>query len=421
VVRTDEFPLPPMRFIRAALRRTTERIARELDVPQEQAPDWSDFEWRVAMAVAAMHGVSALLANRLRWQGSEVWQAFLSEQLQQGLLRQARTRQLLAEIDTAARQAQLPLLALKGSALLKLDLYAPGERPQSDIDLLCREQDFEAAGRLIQPLGYEAGLMSWKHLEYLPAGIGKERAFGEHIGNPVKIELHSRIIERLPLREVAITDQLFPQAASAGLNPYPSLAALMRHLLLHAAGNMCPQGIRLIHLHDIAALATRMQGSDWEELLQPAAGWMLPPLVMVDRYFPGRIPAQHLARTASCCSPHLRWASRHYRIAEHSLSRLNIPRFPCVEWSSSLAEACACAALRIYPGRKAAALNATLALSTHALAATGWAELPRWKKALRVLAGNAPRVATMYSIQRAMSYRPGTSSPANSASMRAAV
>ena len=427
MVRTDEFPLPPAPFIRAALKLTTERLASELAAPQapSQAPAWSEFEWRVAMAVAVMHGVSGLLAGRLRWTGPEAWQAFLAEQLQQGRLRQQRTRQLLADIDIAAVQAQLPLLGLKGSALLNLRLYAPGERPMSDVDLLCRGPDFEAAGRLIESLGYEAGATMWKHREYVPAGIGPDRAFGEHSSNPVKIELHGRILERLPMREAEITAQLFPPDAQPGLNPYPSLAALMRHLLLHAAGNVCAQGIRLIHLHDIAALADRMRADDWDELLRPAASWwMLPPLAFADRCFPGRVSQAALARAAQACPAHLRRASARYRLAEHSLSRLSIPMFPGLMWAHSPGEACAWVLSRLYPGRKAAALSKQIALSQHALTTTGWAQTSRWEKGLLVLAGSAPRATTLYSIQRALSYRgDGAASKASSniASMRAAL
>ena len=416
--------MPAMPFIQAALKATSERIAQELVTPQQQAPDWNDFEWRVAIAVAAIHGVSALLAARLRWQGPPAWQAFLAEQALQGRLRDERTRQLLAQIDSAAQKAQLPLLALKGSALLKLDLYAPGERPMSDVDLLCREQDFEASHALVLSLGYEAGLTSWKHREYQPAGTRHERAFGEHIGNPLKIELHSRILEKLPRREVAITERLFPPAAQPGLNDYPSLAALMQHLLLHAAGNVCVQGIRLIHLHDIAALSPCLRSEDWDALLHAAAWWMLPPLALVDRYFPGRIEPRLLQRAAQGCPPLLRRASARYRLAEHSLSRWSMPLFPGVEWSHTTAEALAWIANRLYPGRKAEALNKQLANSHHALTATGWAQNSRWEKALLVLAGSAPRATTLYSIQSALGYQPpphDADSPSHIASMRAAL
>jgi hypothetical protein len=49
------------------LRNITETLARELGHPSERAPGWSAFEWRVARAVAGLHGVSGLLSAQLRW------------------------------------------------------------------------------------------------------------------------------------------------------------------------------------------------------------------------------------------------------------------------------------------------------------------------------------------------------------------
>jgi len=423
---TNDIPMPATSIVQEALRVTTERIAGELATPTTEAPDWNEFEWRVAMAVAAMHGVSALLAGRLHWRGPETWAAFLAEQHEQGLLRQQRTQRLLADIDTAARKAQIPLIALKGSALLEMAIYTPGERPMSDVDLLSREQDFEAAGYLIQALGYEETLTTWKHREYQPIHTGEDRAFGEHIGNPIKIELHGRILERLPLRDVAITAQVFPRAMQAGLNSYPSLAALVRHLLLHAAGNMCLRGIRLIHLHDIAALAGRLHAADWDELMQPGEDgnepwWMLPPLAMVARYFPGRISALLLNRAAQRCPPLLRWASGRYQIAGISLSRLGTPMLPGVEWSLSLKDALAWVATRAYPGREALANSKKIILSQHSVAASRWARQTRWQRALGLLLGRSIRPQTMYSIQRALSYRPAPTNSSYKASSKAAL
>ena len=55
--------LPPMTSVAAALRATTERLAGELANPGEAPPEWSAFEWRIARAVAVMHGISGLLAG----------------------------------------------------------------------------------------------------------------------------------------------------------------------------------------------------------------------------------------------------------------------------------------------------------------------------------------------------------------------
>ena len=57
--------LPPYTVLRAALGRTTEFLAHELHAPRASAPDWNELEWNVARAVAAMQGITVLLANRL--------------------------------------------------------------------------------------------------------------------------------------------------------------------------------------------------------------------------------------------------------------------------------------------------------------------------------------------------------------------
>jgi hypothetical protein len=422
----DEIAMPPLPALREDLRLTTERIAAELVAPSAEAPGWSDLQWRVAMAAAVMHGVSGLLAGRLRWRGPGVWTAFLAQQRAQGILRQQRTQQLLAEIDEASRQARIPLVALKGSVLLHLDLYAPGERPMSDVDLLSAGRDFEAADRLVCTLGYVPGMANWRHRQYLPAGTGEDRAFGEHIANPVKIELHGRVVERLPVRDVDITDLVFPSPGRGGLNPYPSLAALMGHLVLHAAGNVCSQSVRLIHLHDIAALAGHMAPEDWRALVRPAPGrpmawWALPPLSLVERYFPGRIPASVLESVDNACPPLLRRASRQCGIADVSLSRLDSPVLPGWEWSRSMMDVLALALARLHPGRETVIAPARIALDHYLVARSGWTRLPRWQRGMRILAGRAPRAATMYSIRRALDYAPLPVSAPYSSSTRVKV
>lgn len=402
--------LPRAQAVRAALRMTTDRLAAELAQPTSHAPAWSDFEWRTAMAVAVMQGISGLLANRLRWRGPVTWQHFLAEQAEQGRRRERLIRALLAELDRRAREAALPVLALKGSALLRLDLYAPGERPMSDVDLLVGADAAEAADRLILAAGYERGVSQPRHIAYEPLNQSADRAFGEHAGNPVKIELHTVIREPLPVREADITASLL-RCTAPGLNAYASLAALMRHLLLHAAGNLCSYSVRLIQLHDIARLAPRLNAADWDEALA-AAWWAAPALLLAQRLFPGCLPEdarQPLQRAMAACPPWLRRESAGYRLADVSLSRLTIPMLPGIKWSRSLDEAVTLARQRLLPGREVKAVNAQAVRRQHALAGSAWTHRPRWLKALSFLLGAPPRVQTMYSLHRALAYRPSSS------------
>ena len=406
-----EVELPGAAVLQAALRSTTDRLAAELASPLPIAPAWNDFEWRAAMAVSVMHGISGLLAGRLMWGGPLPWQAFLAEQAEQGRRRETRVRELLARLHHSAIVADLPLLAMKGSALLQLDVYAPGERPMSDVDLLARSGDMAAADGLITAAGYAAGMGKRRHIAYEPLQQRADRAFGEHEDNPIKIELHEAVREPLPLREIDITSGLLSGNAQPGLNSYAGPAALMRHLLLHTAGNLCSRSVRLIQLHDITVLGARLNTADWAEALAPAsdgrtAWWAVPPLALAQQLFPGRLPPIP-ATALAACPPWLRRASAGLRLADVSLSRLGIPMLPGLEWSRGPGDVLGLAWQRLRPQEQA--ITALIVQHQHSLADSAWVRQPHWRKALSFLLGTPPRAQTLYSVHRALAYRPTSS------------
>src|SRR5665213_426454 len=160
-----------------------------------------------------------------------------------------------------------------------------------DIDLLVRADEVLSAARLLEACGYEAAFTSRRHQVFRPLDkrIPIGDMLGEHIDNPIKIELHTRIAERLPVTEVDITQFVLSSAMQAGLNPYPSLGSLMIHLLLHAAGNMRARALRLIQLHDISLLAARFGSNDWAEFLATFANdrsiwWAYAPVMLTAQY-----------------------------------------------------------------------------------------------------------------------------------------
>ncbi len=67
-----DFPqgMPSPDTLQTTLRRLTETLAIEVARPSATAPDWSDSEWLLARAVAAIHGISPLLSRSLRWRGA---------------------------------------------------------------------------------------------------------------------------------------------------------------------------------------------------------------------------------------------------------------------------------------------------------------------------------------------------------------
>lgn len=229
--------LPSIRKVAAALRKNSETLASELAVPTSETPQWTEFDWNITRAVTAMQGVSSLLCDRLRWEGPEIWRRFLYEQRDQSLGRHGQVARLLDAIDSHAQCKGVAIIALKGAALRATGMYAAGERPMGDIDLLIREGagDRTSARRL----RLHNGVTTLRHQVFQPKAkkVTPGGSLREHVDNPIKIEVHTRIAENFPVMATDITQFLFPRVTHAGLNGYPSVSFIMLHVLLHAAGN----------------------------------------------------------------------------------------------------------------------------------------------------------------------------------------
>ena len=351
-MRNTERTLPPLKSIQAALRTTSETLAHELARPTEEVPDWSACEWRVARAVAVLHGVSPVLSRRLRWAGPGDWLGFLAAQRTHTLLRYQRIQALLQTIDGKARDLGVGFVALKGAALHQMGLYAAGDRPMADLDLLVAAADAERMAGALQATGFRQATATWKHRVFQEAAASSPAAFGEHADNGIKIDLHVQIREILPLRPVELSQLMLPSQPQPGLNPYRSQAAFMAHLLLHAAGAIALRTFRLVQLHDLALLSARMSETDWAELAGPIARdcglwWALSPLMLLARYYepPG---ARVLAAAAGDCRWPLRRASRQQLLWQVSFSDLRRHAFPGIEWSRSAHEGLAYAAQRAH-------------------------------------------------------------------------
>lgn len=104
----DSPPLPPMAAVAEVLRSTTWYLAGELADPETKVPNWSGFEWPAARALAAMHGISGVLAEELRWRRPDGWVEFLSRQHKHIARRQACLRKLLTAVGWPFRRAGSP-------------------------------------------------------------------------------------------------------------------------------------------------------------------------------------------------------------------------------------------------------------------------------------------------------------------------
>ncbi len=215
--------------------------------------------------------------------------------------------------------------------------------------------------------------------------------------NDIKIELHERICEMLPWRITDVSDQIFPAQPHSGTNDYPSLAALMIHLLLHAAGAMTFQSLRLLHLHDIALLAARMGPRRLERFAESersasadVVAW--PPLRLSSVYFSAAIPADVLSVLERECPWPLSRISRSKILSDVSYSYPWVDAFPGIEWSHSMLEVAEYIRSRVRPSARHLAFRETTAATQAWASANDWQGMPQWRAhhALDRLEASAP-------------------------------
>jgi hypothetical protein len=399
--------LPPLKSLQTSLRGITETLANELARPSVTAPEWSELEWLLARAVTAIHGSSPLLSRSLRWQGPPGWHRFLDDQRTHTYNRHLRVTELLSRLDDAAREACIPVVALKGVALHEIQLYSPGERPMADIDLLVREPDSQRTARMLEQLGFRLQLTTPRHQVFAAGPEAAANAFGENSAYAMKIELHSRIRELLPVCAADVTALIFPRQPHPGLNGYPSLAALMTHLLLHAAGAMASRVMRLLHMNDIARLSASMSSQDWNEFLAQGSvlgetfWWSFPPLAMTARYYDS-IPEHVIKEMSRRCRWLLKWTCGRRTLSDVSLSYLWVTAFPGIEWAGSPGEMLTYMKRRIAPGTEVRSYRRVQAKVEPAAAHSTWSQMSQRRRMLRWLTSRPTRFESLRPIQMAL-------------------
>jgi hypothetical protein len=403
-------PLPPATVIDAALRKITETLTAAIAGTHSSAPDWSDLEWNLAKAVAAMHGISSLLARAVSWRGREGWAEFLEEQRAHTASRHRRIVSFLRRIDERAVEDGITVIALKGAALHALGVYEIGDRPMADVDLLVRPHQAEATARMLESLDYQELASHGRERAFAPKAALQTARLGEHFDNPVKIDFHERIAKRLPHRETDISDYIFSARPQPGLRPYPSTAALLLHLLLHAASEMPQRMLRVVQLHDLALLIRRMNAADWAEFLKfRVAGplwWAWPPLELALRYYVSPVPAHVKEALQSDCPPRvLRLHRKRRLVCDVSLSYLWVEAFPGIEWSRSFPEIIEYALLRVRPNARHLAERKAAAKTEQWAADPGWARLSQTRRILTWLTSRPTRPATMSVVRTVLGAR----------------
>lgn len=195
-------------------------------------------DWEKATAKLIKKGVAPLFLllleqNQLSWGEERLVPEWVLAKLKQAFLKTMSRSMFIydtfRDIAIALHKQNISAVALKGIYLAEHLYPQLGMRQFSDIDLLCREEEVEAALKIFNALGFQ--LMAPAFGEAVST-VMESAHLPPLIRNGVSVELHTRLhgptqSYRLPERE------LFQRAERTTINGQPFLVFDLHDLLIH--------------------------------------------------------------------------------------------------------------------------------------------------------------------------------------------
>ncbi len=257
----------------------TERSLLSILRSDANAPAPTDLRaWEHLLVRARDAGLSGLLRERLLGAGHVVPAEVLNKLDMETAHTAAANRCILGNLEriaTAAADAGIDVLALKGGALL-LSLYDdPGLRPMCDIDLLIRGESAEAFDRLLVGMGYDRGVNLLRS-DFYPR-YHYEREYLGGGPRPVRLDVHVRPWRPLRYGRIVPDDALWDECETRPLGNasvrMPSATYMAMHLVCHAAFHGAE---RLLWLADVHRFVTSKRDAiDWVLLEERLRAWNL--------------------------------------------------------------------------------------------------------------------------------------------------
>lgn len=287
-------------------------IVQWLNQPAPHPPDWSPTTWESFKFICRVHGVAPLLHKKLsgvEWLDRPLTR-WLAEQHRFNRQRLAKMQAELKEILARFHQEDIPVMPLKGSLLAVKFYNEAGLRPMADLDLLIRLDDFERSATLLAQLGYEPDVVHWKHTGFIKADNRRVVSTAcEHPDNPRGLEIHLYCRETFGGPTVELTSIMWQNAAGGDLLGEPAMIprpeVLWLHLLVHTTYHMWQGKGRLIHLVDLARLASHLDDPRlWLNSIE--ARYTYPALAMLKKYFPAAVDDSLLPALQARLSPAFR-------------------------------------------------------------------------------------------------------------------
>ena len=303
---TSQAPLQPeQRFLLLCLRALWD--PQSLPAARDLAGR-EPFDWPALLRLSGSESLSPLLFHVVRDKG------VVPEAVERALRGAyyglaARNALLLRERERILRALAalgVPVLLLKGAALVETAYPNPALRPMVDLDLLVPPVQARAAQGAFAGLGYGAATgdpwpgFSWRYRNAMAFVRPYERGFPFYLG------LHTRLYdvpfyERIPVSDWFARGLALPAECWGALAPAAEdhVVYLCGHLALHHRYEPA-----LMRYLDIALLVHRAGGTvDWPSVAARAADWRLVipvqrTLARVEQTWPGVVPPAASAQVA---------------------------------------------------------------------------------------------------------------------------
>ncbi len=181
----------------------------------------------------------------------------------------------LARLLAAFNKADVPVMLLKGAALIQTSYAEPGLRPMSDLDLLVRPAHVDAAFDILEGAGCRRGAELVRD-DFFPC-FYYETEWLTDSPRPVRIDLHARALRPLRISRTMPDDALWQGSKKIDIDGVaawiPSPEAMFIHLCAHAAYHGCAH---LIWLYDLRRFVDQHNGDmDWPLVLRLCRRWRL--------------------------------------------------------------------------------------------------------------------------------------------------
>jgi hypothetical protein len=232
-----------------------------------------DLDWERVLGSALWHGMAPMLQAHLS--DPDLGLAVPPE-VADHLRRAARestvrSMQLAVELDRVLALLDsegIPVLLLKGAALLELVYDHPGLRPMVDLDLLVPEQSVRRAHELVQGLGYQVAQAR------LSPDTDAHLAVAHHhfplVHRNALVELHHKILWERPDYDVAGVWERSTPSPNQPPRRLPAPEDLVLHVSAHfALDRMRRNESALRQLADLARTADRFD-LDWDAVVDRA-------------------------------------------------------------------------------------------------------------------------------------------------------